>query len=155
MKLSDFPEHFTKTAPWFSTAYVRKYGKVVDDDIKPLFHTGYYDGPLSGIVKCHDEYFYVKAVYEEDRKYWVAWELSEEEKETALTNHKLFQTHVGYHTDYYEDDSGEFHRVVGKDLQPHSEWHKYYDNKEKPTLDINKIISRDIFAVLRNPFVNW
>ena len=52
MKLSDVPPHITELSPpWFSHVHTRVHGQHSHiDDVKPLFHLVYYDGPLSGIV---------------------------------------------------------------------------------------------------------
>jgi hypothetical protein len=155
MKLSDVPPHITELSPpWFSHVHTRVHGQHSHiDDVKPLFHLDYYDGPLSGIVKCFDRHYYVKAVYPEDRKYWVAWELTPEQAEIELANHALFQQHVGTHTDYAIDDEGEVSRKVGA-TRPQEEWDLFYKAKKK-RIDYKAIEATDFFGVLLNPFRSW
>jgi hypothetical protein len=155
MKLSDIPKHITElNPPWFSHVFSRVHGQHASiEDIKPLFHLDYYDGPLSGIFKCFDRVFYAKVVYAEDRKYWVAWELTPEQAEIELANHALFQKHVGTHTDYSIDDEGEVSRQIGA-TRPQAEWDKFY-KAEKKRIDYAAIKATDFFGVLLNPFRSW
>ena len=150
MKLSDIPPHITDlNPPWFHHAV--KHSDSVD--VKPLFHLCYYDGPLSCIFRCLDKVYYAKAVYAEDRKYWVAWELSSEQSTTILDNHALFQEHVGTHTDYFIDDEGEVGRQVGA-ARPQAEWNKFY-KAERKQVDFGELEKEPFLGVLLNPFRSW
>jgi hypothetical protein len=155
VKLSDVPKHITElNPPWFSHVLSRVHGEHSSNaDIKPLFHLDYYDGPLSGIFKCFDRVFYAKVVYADDRKYWVAWELTPEQAEIELANHALFQKHVGTHTDYSIDDEGEVSRQIGA-TRPQAEWDLFY-KAEKKRIDYAAIEATDFFGVLLNPFRSW
>ena len=155
MKLSDIPPHIADLSPpWFHHVISKMSGRHSDnEDVKPLFHLNYYDGPLSGIVKCFDRHYYVKAVYPEDRKYWVAWELTPAQAEIELAAHALFQEHVGTHTDYAIDAEGEVSRKVGA-TRPQEEWDLFYKAKKK-RIDYKAIEATDFFGVLLNPFRSW
>jgi hypothetical protein len=155
VKLSDVPPHITElNPPWFSHVFSRVHGQRAQiGDVKPLFHLDYYDGPLSGIVKCFERVFYCKAVYADDRKYWVAWELTPEQAGYELAAHALFQHHVGTHTDYSIDEEGEVSRQVGA-TRPREEWDLFYKAKKK-RVDYKKIEATDFFGVLLNPFRSW
>jgi hypothetical protein len=155
VKLSDIPPHIADLSPpWFHHVISKMSGRHSDnEDVKPLFHLNYYDGPLSGIVKCFDRHYYVKAVYPEDRKYWVAWELTPAQAEIELAAHALFQEHVGTHTDYAIDAEGEVSRKVGA-TRPQEEWDLFYKAKKK-RIDYKAIEATDFFGVLLNPFRSW
>lgn len=157
MKLTDILPHVTEIdPPWFFREYYKKY-KVHEDDLEdiiPLYNIDYYDGPLSGMFKVHDNYFYGKAIYGEDRKWWACWELAEDELTRELAGHKLFQQYVGTHTDYYKDADDNWTRNIGT-CKPRESCDIYYNMKDKPRVDYEEIESREIFGVLRNPFRNW
>jgi len=154
MKLSDIPKHVTELSPpWFHRMLSRDGQHSNVWDVKPLFHLDYYDGPLSGLFECFGRVFYCKAIYAEDRKYWVAWELTPEQAEIELANHALFQEHVGTHTDYSIDEEGEVTHQVGA-TRPRSEWEKFY-KAERKRLDYKAIEAKPFFGVLLNPFLSW
>lgn len=152
MKLTDIPPHVTElNPPWF-------FHKVHDGDFQeniiPLFHAAYYDGPLSGYFKYNDKYFYAKAIYEEDRKYWASWELTPEEIKIALDRHDLFCKYVGEHNKYYLNEEGDWVRDLGK-VKPRETHDLFYKNTELPTVNVKAIEDRDIFGILLNPFRSW
>lgn len=152
MKLTDIPPHVTKlNPPWFSQ---KAHNVSFQEEIVPLFHSEYHDGPLAGYFKYNDKYFYTKAIYNEDRKYWASWELTAEEVKTALGRHELFCKYVGEHLNYYLNEEGDWARDLDK-VKPEQTWDLFYKNKELPTVDIKAIEERDIFGVLLNPFRSW
>jgi hypothetical protein len=152
MKLSDIPPHVTDiNPPWF---FQKVYSEGNQDDVIPLFHNHYYDGPLSGYFKHQDRYFFAKAIYPEDRKYWASWELTEEEKKAALDRHDLFCKYVGEHTSYFLDENENWSRNLEK-VQPPDMWDGFYKNPNVPTVDIESIENREIFGILLNPFKSW
>lgn len=159
MKLSDVPKHITEIPghpPYFWTAYKAAYGEwPKEEEITPLWHLSYYDGPLSGIVVCRGRNFYVKHVYEEDRMWWAAWDLTPDEWARESARHKLFEEHVGTHTNYSENADGEWTRKIGT-TKPQSEWDNFYKNPNIPKIDYAAEVEiRDMFAILRNPFRSW
>lgn len=157
MKLTDIPPHITEIdPPYFFRTYYAKYKIPVDvENVIPRYNLDYYDGALSGIIKVHDHHFYAKAVYPEDRKYWAAWELTEEELTKELNRHKLFQQYVGGHTDYFMDADENWIRDLGKVNLDEKEWRKFYNDPNIPQVDYNVVESREIFGIMRNPFYNW
>jgi len=157
MKLSDIPPHITDIdPPYFFKSYYEKYKTPMQElVVKPQYHIDYYDGPLSGIFKVHDNYFYGKAVYPEDRKYWAVWELTEEELTTELARHKLFQQYVGMHIDYHLDEDENWKTDITKVNPDKDEWRKFYDDKTIPTVNYHAVESREIFGIMHNPFYNW
>lgn len=155
MKLSDIPPHVTNMKPpWFSHSYHAKY-KIyaeVDFDVIPLYHLHYWDGPLSGIFRVEDNYFYAKAIYGEmERRWWAAWELVGDELTKEQERHKLFQQYVGTHTDYFQDENEDWVRGIGT-CKPRESCDIYYKMENKPTVDYKQFESREIFGILRNPF---
>lgn len=159
MKLSDVPPHITEVKarpPYFWHAYKAAYGEwPMEEEITPLWHLSYYDGPLSGIVACRGRHFYVRHVYYDDRMWWVAYALTDEEWETESARHKAFEAHVGTHTNYSENADGEWVQNIGA-TKPESEWPHFYKNPDIPKVNYERIeIEREMFAVLRNPFRSW
>ncbi len=152
MKLSDIPPHVTEINPPY---FLHKmHNGRYEEDIVPIFHNHYYDGPLSGYFKYQDRYFYAKAIYEQDRKYWASWELTEEEKKAVLDRHELFCKYVGEHTSYFLDENEEWTRDLEK-VKPPDTWDSFYKNPDVPTVNIKAIEDREIFGILLNPFKNW
>lgn len=157
MKLSDIPDHVTDlNPPWFHQEFSKKYNIRIDEDMDviPAYHLNYYDGPLSGIIKVADRYFYTASIYGEERKWWAVWELTEEELTNEQERHKLFQQYVGTHTDYYKDKDENWTRDVGT-CKPRESCDIYYKMENKPCVDYAQVHSREIFGILRNPFWNW
>lgn len=159
LKLSEIPPHITEApgAPEpFWNAYKAAYGESVEeDDIIPLWHLDYYDGPLSGVVGCKGRYFYVRHCYYLDRHWWVAWALTEDEWARARANHDAFEEHVGDHTSYRLDDEGVWKACSGN-VKPDTHWDKFYKNPNIPKVDYRaEVETRDMFAILRNPFRSW
>lgn len=87
-------------------------------NVKIMWHIGYYDGPLSGVLFYNNEIHYFKMTEEyglkptdpEDEESDTDWgwyrkhaiyELSNDDKVRLVTTHALWQAHVGLHTDYW------------------------------------------------------
>lgn len=158
MKLTDIPPHVTQIdPPWFNHEFFKKYGQHPGndppdfDDVEPCFHLSYYDGPLSGIFRFGGHYFYARCIYDLDRQWWAAWELTEEETSATLHRHDQFQKHVGTHTSYAKDDNGNIRRDLAS-VRPQEEWDAFYKNENLPKVDYDAIMQRDIFGILKNPF---
>ena len=124
-----------------------------------VWHCGYYDGPLDGMCLHEGKQHWfqmVDAIYvtvnvesyrplePDDYNYTliginVIAEISEEQLKEEEYWQALFEKHVGTHTRY--DKRGL--RNVGQ-VQPQSEWPKYYDvaAKERPkrNFDNNKVV---------------
>ena len=152
MKLTDIPPHITEIdPPWF---FHKVHDGEFQEKIIPICHLNYYDGPLSGLFKYNDKYFYCKSVYDDERTYWASWELTEEETKIELDRHELFCKYVGTHNSYYLNSEGDYVRNIGA-TKPQETWDLFYKNKELPELNIKEIESRDIFGILLNPFRSW
>ncbi len=105
------------------TEYV-PIGYFIDDlveqpDLRMLWHNGYYDGPLSGMCKWDGKLYYFDVAYDDEeeseldyRKYNL-YELTQEELEEELRTHRLFETNVGYHSNY-----GDRYREYGDNDKP-------------------------------------
>lgn len=156
MKLSDIPPHVLQVdPPLFFREYTRKFGYDIEypeDNIVPLFHLGYYDGPYTGIFKCGEVHFYARALYpDEDRSFWACWELSPSDKEMVLERHKSFQENVGLHTDYVLDDDDYWVVNHVGPVRDKSLWDNFYKNALSAP-DWKDYESRPFFSVVKNPF---
>lgn len=124
--------------------------------VQPLYHMGYYDGPLTGIAfhRGRGKFFYVKCHDPDNRGLWYGWMLSPEEFHEINWFHNLFCRYVGTHTNYRWDvDQDRWVRDLGK-LRPHEEWKNYYDlAKNRDSDELYRMIEkRDIDVLLDNPF---
>lgn len=118
----------------FANIDLSKYPKV--ENPKLLWHSNYWDGPLSGAVEYEGKMCFFQMAEEnipgEDEKpsfyrRFVILELSPEEIEEENYWHALFREHVGTHTDYEHDPlSSGRSRAHGR-VKPSSEHHKFYD----------------------------
>jgi len=157
MKLTDIPQHVTDlNPPYLWNAYYAKYKESMQmtDDVIPMYHLNYYDGPLSGMINVKGRIFYVESIYgEEDRQWWAAWELTEEELKCELARHELFKQHVGSHTEYKLNDDECWVRK-DHDLKPEDDWKNFYE-ADIPKVNYLEVTKRDFFGILYNPFRNW
>lgn len=136
MKIQDIPE------PWYEK-------QVWHNDLTPKWHLMYYDGPLTGIVQDDEtgELYYVACPHDLDRAVWCVWRLTPEELSFLQTQHEVFRTYVGHHTDY---DPETYKRTLGLNHQDRETMKKFYDDPQwKRDL---KIEDRDFDFVCRNPF---
>lgn len=158
MKYSNIPPHVTELDyPMFWKSFQDTFKKSIDEymDIIPLFHLDYYDGPLSGIIRCSDEYFYAHHIYERERTWWVTYHLSHEERDRVLERNRIFCEHVGNHTNYIQNELEDWVRVVG-DTKPQDQWDGFYKNPNLPRgISWEDVKDREIFGVIRNPFMVW
>lgn len=114
--------------------------RVERSEVRYLYHSGFYDAPLSGSCLYNNErlWFYCFDENNEedgDTSWWrkyVLLRFTAEQWEALDVRHGLFQDYVGAHTDYDEDGN----RWLSKpDLKPRVEANhaKYYDwAKENP-----------------------
>ncbi|MBI1915895.1 MAG: hypothetical protein HYS12_14340 [Planctomycetes bacterium] len=102
--------------------------RIDSSEIRLLWHSGYWDGPRSGMLlyRAEECWFEVIAESEDDAEEWnrrfVVLRLSAEQRAEELRWHELFREKVGLHTDY--DAQGQ--RSVGS-LQPRERWNEFYD----------------------------
>lgn len=154
MKLSDIPKHVTDLKiGWLVHKHFGDPNMPEENwyEVTPLFHLNYYDGPLSGVFKFRNKNFYGKAVYPDERTYWAVFELTEQEEKDIFFRHEQFRKHVGNHTTYYKNYEDEWVRVVGS-CHPQGQWEKFYKDETLPKINYAEIESREIFALVENPF---
>jgi len=77
---------------------------LLHEDIFPLYHLNYYDGPLSGVcVYQGKECFFDKIDDQRQRYDYKIFETSEKEIKYINMWHRIFQLNVGLHSDYFFD----------------------------------------------------
>ena len=100
------------------------------DDVELMWHSMYYDGPLTGVLRyegrehwfhCVESEWHAKECQEGWRKF-VLVPIRSEDKPELYRRHALFENNVGTHTTY--NDQGR--REVGR-TKSQEEWPKYYD----------------------------
>lgn len=150
-KLRDFPKHYTENVVHFRSGYRNTFRvpSSRDLEIKPLYRLSYLDGPLSGVFEFDNKLFYSEPIYEEDRRWWVAWLMDEEDVKLATINHDFFVKYVGNHTSYQKNAEGRY--VRGEFQHPREMMDGYYKtNLPKPNYE--KYRDRDFIGILPNPF---
>lgn len=90
-------------------------------EVRLIWHSDFYDGPLSGLAEWQGQRYWFKREYDSDELRLYALTPDELAHEEAV--HEAFRTHVGTHCDY---DGGQ--RAVGEGIQPRAEWMKFYDD---------------------------
>lgn len=101
-------------------------------DVRLLWHDGYWDGPMSGLLVFQGEECWFEMVAESETETWyrrfAIVRLSPEQLAEERRWHELFQRFVGTHTDYSESGRGEAGTVHPR------EWHRgFYDQYEHRT----------------------
>jgi hypothetical protein len=97
-------------------------------DVHLLWHSAFWDGPLSGMVLYRGELCWCQMVAESDPdsaewyRHFAVIRLSDEQRAEEQRWHDLFREKVGRHTDYDENQQ----RPVGE-LRPREEWPSFYD----------------------------
>src|SRR6266498_2506822 len=143
-KLSDLPEDF------YLDDY-RQLPQIDEKDIRLLWHNGYYDGPLNGILLYQGKKRWfqifkalqtdeVRSRVDQDGTIWnehfvryLVLELSEEQVKEEEYWHELFRQKVSTRTDYDEDG----HRKTG-DVKPREMWSEFYEPyKMRDALDLS------------------
>jgi hypothetical protein len=113
-----------------------------DDDPKiyMLWHSNYYDGPLSGMALYEGKKVWFECdEWEHDNLYHMRtfnlYELSEEEIAEEEYWHELFRKHVGWHSDY-----GDRYAQCGAEGTSDGNWDAFYKKaeKERPKRDYSK-----------------
>lgn len=105
-----------------------------EPQVEMLWHSGYYDGPLSGMALLDGEkmvWFHCDkwGGYDDEdltndfgHRTFGLYELTEEEMAAEIIQHEHFRQHVGHHTDY-GDARGEF-RASKADMDKYYEMYK-------------------------------
>jgi hypothetical protein len=103
--------------------------------IELLYHSGYWDGPLSGVCRFQGKRRWFKCVHDYfqktedgsplDMRIYAIYDLTAEEWKDEDYWHRLFEKNVGTHTSY--DDTGQRRgEVFSSDT-----YHKFYDASKK------------------------
>ncbi len=116
--------------------------------IKLLWHSGYWDGPISGVCEIDDKKYWFDQIPGESGELWIKYvddpmatdddykyeyditrfykiyELPEEVMSNVVFNHELFRKYVGHHTDYVNNS-----RQIG--MHPECDWEKYELEKKE------------------------
>ncbi len=111
-----------------------------EPDLTMLWHSGYWDGPLSGMAMLDDKYVWFDCSADEDMepyyglRVYKVYELSDKELEEEFFWHEKFETHVGKHTNYgrnYAPYKGQPKDELDKFYVPHKQRTKrdYTDNR--------------------------
>lgn len=99
-----------------------------EPDLDMIWHSGYYDGPLSGMALYNGKYVWFDCFSDDwDEPYpnmrvYKLYELSEEEIADELYWHSEFEKYVGYHTNYdssYAPFGGKNRKDVNKFYKKH------------------------------------
>lgn len=99
------------------------------EDIKILFATNWWDGPLSGLCLYNDEKHWFQATeewYEEDKPYWrryAVMKLTPEQLQLEERSHELFKEKVGESMPYINGIPVR----NNEPLKPKEMWHEFYD----------------------------
>lgn len=98
------------------------------DEVRLLWHTSYYDGPLEGMARYdgrHHWFALGPGSQEADaRREFVLYPLTDAEITAEIEDHRLFRELVGAHCDYRYDAHGRRHRAMARDLVS-SSWESY------------------------------
>lgn len=116
--------------------------QVPADKVRWLWHCGYWDGPLSGVVIYNGEKMWVDTfdhVFvppESEMRRMAIVRLTPEEWELEEKDHERFEKYVGRHTSYGEDGK----RNVGA-LHPRENWDEYYSQAVvKPNYQDHEVV---------------
>jgi hypothetical protein len=112
---------------------VMRVPRIDREEVRLLWHSDYWDGPLSGMLAYRGEECWFEAVAENDPagrwcRRFVLLRLSAGQRADEVRWHGLFREHVGHHTDY--DDRGG--RPVGS-VHPPEKWPGFYDAYRRRT----------------------
>lgn len=106
---------------------VTDVARVVDGPV--LWHCGYWDGPLSGVVLIEERLCWFQHHGDElaDHRDYLVYDLTDEEARHVVTEHLLFEQYVGVHTCNHVTLDGK--RQVGL-LHPQEGWGRFYQRPE-------------------------
>lgn len=115
------------------------------DDIQLLWHSDFYDGMLSGMLKYKRRYYWCQAIAENDNRddnnpLWyrrfAVISLTQEQIKEERYWHKLFRKHVGTHTDYQNN------KRVGKvhSIRDMSKFYTPFASRQERDFSSNEVI---------------
>jgi hypothetical protein len=119
--------------------------QVSKSEIRLLWHSGYWDGPLSGLLLSQGEKYWFqladeRSSYDENilpRRFLII-ELLADQLHALESWHEFFQEKVGTHTNY--DEAGK--RTIGA-LKPKELWNEFYEayaKREQEDFSHNEVI---------------
>lgn len=111
-------------------------------DVTLLWHSDFWDGPLSGLIAHRGERLWFQMIAENNEP--EAWyrrfalvRLSEQQLREEEWWHEMFRQHVGTHTDYQRAD-GDPGTVRPRDQ--HAKFYDPYSKRVPPDLSANEVI---------------
>jgi hypothetical protein len=128
----------------FEPAIIETRERIPRQDVKLLWHCGFWDGPLSGMLLYRGEmcWFAMIVENEDDDESWyrrfAVIGLTSDQVADEQYWHDLFRTYVGTHTDYGVDEQ----RMPGAVLSQ-SNWNAFYDRyneRAKPDYSTRPIL---------------
>lgn len=110
----------------FTLAKLDKIPKIERSDVRLLWHSGYWDGPTSGMLEHRGQKHWFETFYDDPDiatypRFQFVLRLSAEQMAEEETWHNLFRAKVGTHTDYDETSR----RTIGA-LHPRIMWDEFY-----------------------------
>lgn len=74
-------------------------------DLEMLWHSNYYDGPLSGMAEYNGEYVWFNCTEEDDygTRIFALHRLSEEDRQLLFFQHEMWRKYIGNHCDHHPD----------------------------------------------------
>jgi hypothetical protein len=137
----------------------------IKEGIVPLWHGGYWDGPLNGICMYQGEphFFEMKKEYHGKvlgrkigRTYWI-YKITPEYWEFDKYWHGQFCLHVGNHTNYvWSEEHKRYNRFVGTNPSSPNYWKEmYYDRYEAAHAEMLVKNPAVINIDRRNQVVGW
>lgn len=124
--------------------------------VKMLWSSGYYDGPLDGMCLYADRLHWFtlplaqRQAWLEDGRVFDVYALTDEDARTLVTQHFLFEQHVGTHTCSH---AGLGHGAGGVvfPLERHAAFYAAGHERFTPTEDHEPIGRWDFYGVLADP----
>ena len=108
-------------------------------ELKLLWHAGYWDGPIDGMVSYNgSKYWFQMCDDEEYYRRFLLVMLSQEQLEEEKYWHELFRRKVGRHTDY--DDQGKRPTGAIKPKELAKEFYEAYKTRRPRDLSNNEVI---------------
>jgi len=119
---------------------------LITEGIIPLWHSGYYDGPLSGVVEYKGEKHYFDLLKEYNsrklrRKIYRTFKLyllTPKQLESMLYWHNEFRLHVGTHTSYsWNENKNIYKRELGTNEASHLYMQEMFYERYKKDIEEN------------------
>jgi hypothetical protein len=107
---------------------IEKLTQLDMNDIRLLWHSGYWDGALTGLLLYEGCKYWFENYDDPEatRRRYLVIELTDEELWEAEYWHELFREKVGTHTDYADDG-----RHRSGSVKPKDRWNEFYEPFQK------------------------